>query len=241
MAKDTLTATIGPIGYETGPQKIRAAFAKGCSGVIVDGQVPAAATAEIAAMEKFYSDPVAPFSLPIGMDLFRSADENLHWQKMHPQAEVTQSWLMEKARDILGTSLRPAFDRSAGYRHQNILAAWWQGQITRGWHQDDQEDSDFPDIHLHIHGPGMIVAAPVRPTQVPLNRQWQLSPPRPKSLKDLWRSAQPVDPDQYLQDLGFELISLQPGQSLMFKDRCLHRSADYSAGQLKFRAAMISN
>lgn len=223
---------IQPIVYEDNdPAKIRAAFKAGCGGVIVDGTVPEDVIAEIASIA---TNPERLLSQRDRL-LLTAAYENpsqRRWSSDLPELRETCRWLEEEYTRTAATGLCPSGFKGAG---RSSMSLWFSDEQHLPWHIDKktQHLGFWPDMHIHIHGAGLVVAAPPRSLTLTFNDN--NSSPRLLVNGDTFEDVA----NEHLEDKGCTFIALQPGQRVYFGEGCLHRSAFSPPATLKMRAAIF--
>ncbi len=223
---------IHPIIYEDNDSaKIRRAFNAGCGGVIVTNKLPNAVTAE---MQKLEEEPGLLEWLR-DKSLFLTTDKvdprQLNWSRDVPEIYETCGWLEEQYLRSAATKSRQGAPQKKDQSY--MMLAWFGDEIKLPWHIDKKGSvQQHPDIHVHVHGPGLVVASPPHSIKLPFN-QLSGSP----YLQITSDNLKGESVDTYLQNRGFQLITMQPGQTLFLKEMCLHKSAPMDTMPLKCRAA----
>ncbi len=231
---------IGPIVQEDkDPVKIRRALAQGAGGVIVADVVPPAVMNEYAALVASRDGNLARVveSPPVLIADKHSA-EHCRWNYEQALLKETQDWLKEQFNwAVAGRLCRPAH---APNGKQNLLRLWANQGISLPWHIDrSNAEGGFPDIHFHIAGKGMFVAAPERSLRLSFTDNKSsphLQHPQfsPRDLSD--KSAQKMLQKKlsaYLEERGVAVRALKPGQILFFNEKCLHSSAGKRTARLR--------
>ena len=232
-----LRQIINPVVYEDkNPEKIRRAFKLGCGGVIVEEAIPAPVTAEI---QNSSSTSPETFQRIEKDGLTIIADQELavyhRWQRDEQPLSETCRWLMTEFEWAAAAGFCPSGRmKETG---ANLLALWAGDGFNLPWHIDKNRAEKTCDIHMHVHGPGMIVASPLFPMSLAFNEN--RTSPRLQRLN----SFSTVNDDSvlttYLRDMNFRMIALQPGQRLFFNQSCLHTSAPSAAPALKLRGGIF--
>ena len=231
---------IRPIGYEDNdPVKIRAAFKAGCGGVIVPIDVPQAVTTEIAAIKTQAAEHLEL------ADKFQttlhSADKTSEtplWSKPEDALTQTCDWLQAVwARAVAQRFARP----SAPGISSRLVTVWLGSGIDLPWHIDKQREDRWYDVHIHVSGEGLIVAAPRRELKMEFSDS--RGSPQLKMDQGGYAGIYQCEIDKQLEKKGVEFIRLQPGQALYFNQHCLHKSArgplEAPGLELKLRAGIF--
>jgi hypothetical protein len=223
---------IQPIVYEdNAPAKIRAAFKAGCGGVIVDGTVPEAVTAEIARIatnpERFLSQRDS-----IALSATDEKSTQRRWSFDLPTLRETCCWLEEEYTRTAAAGLCPSGLNGGG---RSSMSLWFNDEQHFPWHVDKKQQhlGFWPDMHIHIYGAGLVVAAPPRSLTLTFNDK--SNSPRLLVNGDTFDDVA----NEHLKDRGCTFLTLQPGQRIYFDEGCLHRSAFSPPAALKMRAAIF--
>ncbi|MDB5491487.1 MAG: hypothetical protein JWO78_1336 [Micavibrio sp.] len=220
------SVSIGPVGHETDPVRVREAFRLGCSAVIIDSTLPGEVGAEVACV------PATGF--PGKSAALREADGTHQWDDFIPGIPLTQQWLKEQMRRAEDVGFRPRASAMTGkYPGFIMLTLWTQNAPDYAWHIDKPDLPEWNDLHIHIHGDGMMIAVPEKGS-MSVNLQNRFFAVASDPSIDGLEAA-----DNALRDRGFNLVALRPGQMLAFNAGCLHRSARKRPDSPKLRAAMF--
>lgn len=224
---------IGPIVQEDKkPEKIRRALARGAGGVIVENPAPAEVMSEYEALVVDRDGTVSPLLIAD-----QDAPDHCRWLHEPPSLKATQAWLKEQFAWAAAERLcRPAQGLSG---KQNLLRLWLNQDMSLPWHIDPSSaDTPYSDIHLHIAGTGINIASSSHPLQLQFNKNKTpyLQHPTfglkdaddPKTQKLLRKKL-----DAYLENRGLQILTLKPGQTLFFNEKCLHASAGGQAPRLR--------
>jgi len=236
MTYEFIQRTVGQVVREKNdPVAIRRAFALKCSGVIVATEVPETVTAEIARIsDEQFADYMQPLKKTLKLDCRSDDKKHWFWENHHPSLCETFNWLNGEMEELVAAGWQPPFIDSPRNRN-NGMTVWLADDFATQWHVDNQHIPEYPDIHLHVHGAGMYVASATVPKQFFFKSSIGDS-------SDLIIGAK-IDPDhQTLQDNGFEIIQLQPGEKLIHTDSCLHasyRGLQQRPGKIKLRASVF--
>ncbi len=231
---------IGPIVQEDkDPGKIRRALAQGAGGVIVAHAVPPAVMDEYAALVASRDGNLARVvDAPPVLIADKHSPEHCRWSYQQETLKETQGWLKDQfAWAAEGRLCRPA---NAPNGRQNLLRLWANQGISLPWHVDrSNAEALFPDIHFHIAGKGMLVAAPERSLRLSFTDN-KSSPhlQHPQfSLRDMSdKNAQKLLQKKltaYLEERGVAVRALKPGEILFFNEKCLHASAGRRTARLR--------
>ncbi|MDB5491486.1 MAG: hypothetical protein JWO78_1335 [Micavibrio sp.] len=234
MAEQSNTKIILPVGYENNPALIARAFEKGCGGVIVDGAVPAIVLAELEAIsltpeQRNGSRYASQFYMACRNGLTQEID----WDERYKGLSLPETgrWLAEEIKWVIAAGMGRGRDKIAD--GQKLMSVWLNAAVATGWHIDRQKSLVKPDMHLHIHGQGLMIASPECRAALSMKKSSAayVLPDNPLSAEG--------SQDQMLRERGFKITELRPGQKLFFKDQCLHRSGIGAPDQVKIRGAMF--
>lgn len=241
---------IGTIAHEEkNPAKIRRALGQDCGGVIVESAVPAEVVREWQAVAGSTLSPVIKDSPLIIAD--GTAPGHCRWKHEDEAYAETQRWLMEEFEWASSSNLCRRPENAQG--HDGMLRLWTNGVMHLPWHIDFALSEIFPDIHIHIAGAGMKVAAPAKAIHMTFSDR-KGTPYL--ELPDLsWRNILHDDAEYddaesddtrktigekleaYMRERDVSLLKLKPGQMLFFNEKCLHASA--RENQPRLRAAIF--
>lgn len=224
-----------PIVFEDNdPAKIRAAFEAGCGGVIVDGHLPDAVTAELDRLGQGLTLPpgLKGGSLVLSVD----AQAQRSWSRDVPELYETCRWLADEYAALAGCHLMPA---APGGGRRPPMTVWPGEGLSLPWHIDKKASHVvYPDTHIHLHGAGMVLAAPPRSLTLLFNdtggASQKLQIPGSRYIVDSEERL-----DDHLQDHGCTFIQLRPGQRVYFGEGCLHKSSFTFPPAFKLRAAIF--
>ncbi len=229
---------IGPIIQEDkDPRKILRALARGCGGVIVDTPVPEAVTREFEACVAAGGVPVKQMEdAPPTIIVDETASGHARWSYEQEGLAETHRWLMDEFQWAAQSGLCRKPEQDFGKK--NMLRLWLNNGQYLPWHFDRGFVEIYPDIHKHIGGRGLKVAAPDKPLNLTFSENRTsphlLIPGTPVNLRE-----QPSEKEiarrlkAYLQEAGISILKLQPGQTLFFNQKCLHSSAAHGSTRLR--------
>ncbi len=218
MTYEFIQRTVGQVVREKNdPVAIRRAFALNCAGVIVATQIPETVTAEIAGIsDEQFADSMQPLKKTLKLDCRSDDKKHWFWENHHPSLCETFNWLNGEMEELVADGWQRPFTDPTRNRN-NGMTVWLADDFATQWHVDNQNAPEYPDVHLHVHGAGMYVASLSVPKAFFFQRTMGDS-------SHLIIGAK-VNPDnQMLQDNGFQIIQLQPGERLIHNDSCLHAS-----------------
>lgn len=240
---DFYEKTIGPVAYEQEASKIRQAFSLGCSAVIIDGQVPETVRAEITRAPVPRNDNEEFLSKGLFLRSEGDSADDVFWYGgPFPGMRETFHWLMEEARQMVAMKLRPTFD--AVDEDQCPMTLWLGRSTNLPWHTDILRQPQWFDMHLHVYGESIKIATATKdPVTVPVSADAACRlKSQFRSVADMaakTREEQNAILDAELEGLGVRIVTLQPGQKLIFREDCLHRSVSTHSEQIKMRAGMF--
>ena len=253
MAVKSVEHEVGPIVREKAdPTAIRNALDKGCGGVIIEGSVPPTVTAELERLSVIFDDGYNEHYVSGANQRYlqqsrilkcRTSEKGMwNWQNTSGYLGYTSDyiddlsetcrWLKDEMVWALQAGLvlnaSGPFNDAALKGRDLRMDLWLMGGINVPWHVDYNPASRRAFVHTHIYGDGLVVA----------------SPPQAQSVQIIEKQKQAsrwlLEEFSTLEDRGFETVKLQPGERIVFGNRCLHKSSEMeeSATQkLKVRAA----
>ncbi len=223
---------IGPIVQEDKDAgKIRRALVRGAGGVIVDSAAPA----EVLQEGAHYSERPGAGTPMIVVD--EHAPGHCRWDASDGTLPLTRNWLMEEFKWAAAAGLCRKPEAAQGY---NKLVRLWANEAQfLPWHIDRGLSETYPDIHIHLAGQGMKVAAP-RGVMALVFSDNQTSPhlelPHLSVRNIPYKNADKImlkKLNEYLRERDVPLLKLQPGQMLFFNEKCLHVSAGQKSPRLR--------